>query len=786
MMATQVEADLILNIIAKGGGSQEVLTQLTQIEQAAKRAQSGMAAVQQAAGAKGFVDAQGNVFIPGQEERIHKTAVATLEQAHATAQLTDATQKEGEQIQATKKVWDDMYADAPAQINANADAYVKAQEKKVEADKTWTAALSDEYSAFRKLQAAGRALGEVSTTFFVPSAAVLAGSLAWAQNYVKNAQEATATTIQWKAATTSLQYSQQKVGETLATIELPVLQTLARFATVAADFAQQNPELVQAGIGITGVVALTAGIGLLASKGIKMVADIQYLTAAAGQITSTNANTAALNANTLAQGGKTAGTVAGLGGGGILSSLSLTAAGGGVLGTGLGLGGVAAVGLPILAGLVLTALGGYLGIKELQREQMPGYMPALASEGYGPRITHPTQTTAGNYEAFASNNLALWTDYQKQITDATTSNSKARADIERTYEKERTSIVRDAAQQQAQMEADYRNQVARAYANFQRSEAEAEQNYYDSRLRAARDNSQRLYEMEQDHQISIRRMTEDHEDRQKSLLESLDGLAMIREDERYEKERRRAEEDYNLQVSRTSQQAAQTLRDNEAQFAAQRTQRLHAFRQELADAAANYKAEQARAKAEEEAKLKDLDTNYAEQLRTLQESYQELLRTLSQSFRDRIRAIDNSILGDQNAVQQASAQSYAAFIDWLALAKQRGDALLNTTAGGTTSGYKNTGHAAGGYLGNIQIGNQTFGEEGYEYLLSHHTTQFAEQAIGGRLTQERLISALSGQIKQYNDNRRMQFTGVTEADRAAIRRDIYSVTKEVLEDAFRN
>lgn len=835
-MGAREEFDLILNIIARGQGAGDAVNQLNQIETAARRALNTTTQVQQAAASGKFVNDKGQTITPGDPERVHKLA-------QATAEVTTENKKAAAQAQATGTAWERTYAgmseaeraafDAGAEqrqktiqenqlvgqsieeLNAKIRQSVKeekaAARERVAALKPYTDAVQGaikEQWEYRRLQYAGRALTDVSQTFFVPSVAILTGAALWASNYVKNAKTANEITIQWKAETDRLSDAQNRIGGTLAKVELPVLQQLARLAENAANFVESHPDIVKAGLNIAGAVALVSGIGLLVAKGIRLYADVGYMTAtnalmaAETRLTAADiALTAAVEANTVAQGGSTAGRIAG----GTVSAAGT--AGAGITSNLIGIAGAAsgvAVGVSIydaiaqkyglqkgmdilkewatigtmpIAGWWGAITGLYSGkglVKGAESSMASTWntMTSLLDIGGAKTTTTPT---ANRYSAFVTDNLQLFMDYQKQVSDAATNYSKQRLAIETNYEKQRTEVVTGAAQAQKDAEANYQAETAKAYADYQQTETEAERTYYANRLKAARDNSQKLLEMEQDHQIETTRDLEDHNDRQKALLESRDGLAMFREDEQYEKDRRRKEEDYALEVSRVSEQTAQTLRDNETQFAAERAQRARAFQQQLADNANNFKIEQARAKAQEEAKLKELEETRATELATLSDSYREQLDTLQKSFRDRLRAIDANILGDQYAVEQESARAHAAFLAWLVQARNYTNNILGTT--------KNSlGQASGGYAYPGIYYQRA--EQGTEFVLSHNTTRAAEQAIGGQLTQERLIAALGNRFASYVDRRTLQFNGMTEADRTSIRRDIYDVTKEVLKDAM--
>jgi hypothetical protein len=386
----------------------------------------------------------------------------------------------------------------------------------------------------------------------------------------------------------------------------------------------------------------------------------------------------------------------------------------------------------------------------------------------------PAAGTAAYMDLFVKQNLQLYIDYNKQITAATESYGKQRAALEVAYEKQRTQTAADYAKQRAAAETSYHLGVSRDWRAYIQSEGDAQRQYYASRTQALADNNKRLQEMEQDHQLGMARDLEDHEIRQRDLLETRDGLAMIREDEQYELERRRKEEDFALEVSRLSSETAARLREMESQFAQERATRRRDFLQRLADNAAQHKIEMEQMAADHADAVARAKAEYDDQVAALADSYREQISTLETAFKDRLRSLDAAILGDLAAVQAATAKMVASFRAWLIRAAQ-----LNLPA---PTGTK----AAGGYA---DYGLYWLGEgRKKEFVLNNRSTQIAERAIGGQLSQERILAAMmggGGRGGRYVDQRTIQFTGVTEADRAAIRRDMYEVSYEVVAEAMK-
>jgi G:T/U-mismatch repair DNA glycosylase len=846
------ELELIIKLTAQGMGQADIIKQLEQIERAAKTAS---AAVQAAATQPTLTTNKGqytsmftaNALNPGvkltaqavppfgqqtlpgfgtsgngpmakdytEQAAGNKEVAYSLDDLNkALAENVQMTDEQAAAMAAQKKALQeegDLYRNSAQEIEALSQSQARSAKEEIQYQRERTAALKPynqalseslrQVNEMRKVQFAGRALTEVSQTFFIPSAAILTGASLWASNYAKNATTATDTTVRWKAAMDSLTVSQNKVGATLADIGLPILEKLATLAEDAANFASANPQIVKAGLAIAATVAGISGLGMLAAKGIRMYADVQFMVATNNLMISQNnltlatdaldANVAMLNKTMMGEVIERAGVPAA--GAGTVTFSSLIASAMPVI---LTIGSV--------VGGVLAGNAGYNAIKDknapdawttekqaltLTGGQIMGtFVGLFEALGKGTPVVETMKNDIAEFtieigqllgvinqpaakvdmEAFAEQNLKEWTDYQKQLADAQKSYDKQLLSENESYQKNRLKTEQDYNKSVADAQAKYQADVAKSYQSYQESESNTITNYYADRTKQAAQHSQEMLQMEQDHEIKMARLLEDHNDVQKDNLEKLDGLAMIREDEKYEKERKRDEEDYNLDVSRKDAQYGETLRDNEAQFARERQQRAAAFKQSLVDAANNYKAEQAQAKATEEQKLKDLDEAHADQLAALKSAYDDQLDVLDKTFKDRLRTISANILGDQAAVENASAVSHAAFVKWLK------DNSYNAPD-------KGAGQASGGYVG---FGQYTVGEEGKEFILNNRSTRLAEQSIGGRLTQDNLLASLFGGKGNYSDQRTLQFNGMTEADRAAIRRDIYAVTKEVFAEAM--
>jgi len=702
-------------------------------------------------------------------------------------------------------------------------------------------------SQYRRLQFAARSMGEVFTITAVASTAIFAGAAAWANKYITDAKASTAVVQGWRVKVDQLKTSQSRVGAVLAAELLPLLEKAAELADKGAAFVEAHPDIIKAVLTTAGAVAAISAIGLAVTKGFKIYADIGYIAATYRQVQASAAYASAtavgleaakiqMAAATMQVTGVPAAAVAGAAmgpAGAAAAGFAWNAAAGRYISTTTGrfvtAGAATAVatGVPITIGtaaltigalilgaeaglivgnaiakliygagyekqgwgdLLTTLVGGWtsiggaailalekIGLSETAAKSAWEVLSRTAEARYTEKAAVAPAVGSIEYVSlFVKQNLQLWVDYNKQITAATESYAKQRVALETNYEKQRNATVASYAKQRAASEASYNLGVSRDWRAYLQSEGDAQRQYYANRIQAVRDNTEQVRRIEQDHQIEMTRDLEDHEIKQRDLLEARDGLAMIREDEQYELERRRKEEDYILELGRIRSETAARLGEMESQFAQERALRRRDFMQRLADNALNHKIEMEQMAANYAESLKQEEADYNEQVRALEESYREQISMLEKAFRERLISLDNAILGDLAAVQAATAKMVASFRAWLIKAAQ-----LNLPA---PTGTK----AAGGYA---DYGLYWLGEgRKREFVLNNRSTQIAERAIGGQLSQERILAAMmggGGRGGRYVDQRTIQFTGVTEADRAAIRRDMYEVSYEVVAEAMK-
>jgi hypothetical protein len=758
---------------------------------------------------------------------------------------------------------------APAQAAAQAAATQNLKDlKRLETQANRT------QSEWRRLQFASRSMGEVFTIIGAAAGAVFLGGLAWASKYVASVKESTATVQEWRLGLDSLKTSQDRVGAVLADALLPLLEKAASLAGKVVTFVEANPQVIRAALNTAGAVLALSAIGIAATKGFKIYADIGYTLATAKQVAASAAMEAAaaqqviagqemvVAANIMATGVPAAGAAgAGLAGAaGTVGGTGALAVGTAAIAQGYrlnsagqlinsatgryasvsqgmeanvgteGLGGLGGGGfLGFLKSLPLYFFGAmkdtFTEIEMAQKEAnaqalldttgvgdswekqggWPGFWDKLMgiTKPYagaidvttGQRVTTyggvaapgtaggapagPTPGSAAYVDLFMKQQLPMFEEYEKQKTSVTDSYNKQRLSLDTTYERQRTDTVANYNKQRASLEADYSKSTSREMRDFTLSESQAWEDYYSRRSGEAATFGEESLRAEQDHQREMRKLLEDHNDKVEGFAATRDALGYAREMRDYERKRRDAEEEYATNQGRRNKDYARAMYDMELQFRKERARTIAAYRQRSADQAQDHKEQMDQMAVENAETLSRLESDYLDQKTELEKTYNDALTTLSKALRDRINDLDVSILGDYVYVHNKIAEETIRFRTWLA-----GMAASLAAGYGGSGGGGNKLKAAGGYAG---FGSYTLGEEGREFVLSNMSTRLAERVVGGQLSQHRLISAMlnMGGGGGYVDNRKMEFNGMTAADRDWVRSMIVRISEQTVVNASR-
>lgn len=618
----------------------------------------------------------------------------------------------------------------------------------------------------------------ISNIALVGGAGILGGIFGLAGKYVKDAKEATTLTRQWQAATASLEQSQSRVGETLAEVALPLLEKAAGLADRASRFVASHPGIVNAALN-TGVVLASLGVvGTLVSKGIKLVADVRYLASIPAQLTAAKLQdeaakkqleAALLRAKEL----------------GLPAPANAASAGGGLLGL------ITPVAL-IVAGLiaskyaiditnqVLNATGAAKVIADAQqtiletsKRPYPGIITAARPGQAGAGGTAGVSAMASLSPLQGANFQPVLAAYEKYRQDDL-------AAVQQHYD-DRKKITANALAAEQKVNADYaasvakvRSQTTKALADaagdFAEANKKAEIAYQQSRAQIVRDGNQEIEQLQQDLQERLRKNEEEHLSRVADLTASRDALGLA-------KERRR----FGDEQAETRREGQQEIKQRRAEIAQRLTDLAQSYEQERVQRQADHQARIAEIQQQAQERLAELAQERAEELRQIQAQKIAKIRELDAQFVEerkrryqyliqQIRDLDASLLGEKRLKDKYNALMIQDLDKFLATYRARLGSLSASVPG----------RADGGYT----AGLVRTGERGYEYVMAHDTTRAAESMIGGRLTQQGLLTALQGMgggsSVVWNDQRRFDGT-YTNAMREQVRKDTRAVLRRELQ-----
>lgn len=667
-------------------------------------------------------------------------------------------------------------------------------------------------------------LGQNFTKAFAVGTAITGGIFAFAENYVRNAKAATATTKEWAEQNERLARSKNRIGEVVAKEALPTLKMAADLTEKIAGFIERNPDIVNAAIKGGMIIATVGAIGKLVTTGVKLYADAKMIAVGAQQIIAGRLMIDAANKQLEAAvaskmgGGEIAQNLRGSMGLAPAAAGSVTAGTIALAAAQITAGVIAAGALVVLVNQLLEKTGINQKIRDAQekaRDNNARVYPMLINDPKQrqlqvelnkaiaagdenkikrlreeiEKLGSSSEETAGKLGAKGSVSpmLVNVTDTQRQIVDAYVKMLEEEKQATEQYARDRMRIIRESNSRIADMFRNnattntriienYNKQVSSITAAYQKANAQSEQNYQRQRAQVIQSAGTEIRRIEEDHQERLRKLLQEHNDRVTDLVSSRDALGLVREMRDYERQRAEEEANTNKEIARRRQDLAQTLRDMAAQHAAERAQRLADYKQQLKDAE-EQKKEQLKLQADQ----------FKEQVAQAQKARQDALRALSDQYKaeqERRRAafvaqvkdLDASLQNEQKRKQTwyaAMLKDVDAFMSaWKS--KINGDGQSGTKSGGTLPIRDKGGYATKGVYGLAQDGRT-------EFVLSGPTTRAAEQVIGAQLTQDNLIAALrqGGRSVVWNDHRRFD-SRLSLADRRSIQNDTVDLLAGVL------
>lgn len=628
------------------------------------------------------------------------------------------------------------------------------------------------------MQQVGRALTSASGKVFG-----LAGE------YAKGAGENDAVAKRWLGSMERIEQSQMRIGRLLATQINPQLEKLADIVEEAADFADKHPEAVKAiaqlavGGAITGKLLTSIGVP------IAMIGTMLRMTGAASALTGAGTGAAAAG-GAAAVGGLSIGAMVPIVGAVILAVVAT-----GIIGKILSaerIRGDVDAARKELELLKRYQAGETLTPKERgeMRQNLPGSF-GMAKAGVDVLVANrikfleETLSSLGDTAADTGGDVSTlegavqsFIQYRKTETEEAAKYNaernqieekaaEERVQIEQNAEAERNQIIADGAAQRAKELEEFNFSQARQARDWAKSESQWEEDYYAQRTETVKGDHEEIIRAEQDFQIHMRQLRADHEERLEDLVANRDALGIVREMRSYERQRREATEEHNLEMKRMKADNADKLQEMDIQFAREKNRRIEDNEQKLADQQEDFNRQMEQEKAAENKRLAAIDAQKQEELQKLKEKTRDELRALDQQYQAEKDRRYNAYVQQLNdldvfhgkiktAWDAFYAQSEADFKAWIA--------RVESSTSGLGTGAPSKQH--GGY-----VGSGLYRLHGGEYVLNPATTRQAERFVGGGLTQGRLIGALAGGGGVVIENLTLPGTNMNEQQLSRFLRD---------------
>ena len=632
-----------------------------------------------------------------------------------------------------------------------------------------------------------------------------------AQSYVNTAQMANAGSREWLATTYQIEQAQLKVGKAAMDFLLPTYSKIGDLVEKWGNFAESNPAGALLGVGLAGA---GGAIGITEIVGFVLKKMLPGLAGAGGTAAGVSATSGVVSGAASAAGGAGM-TVASMFPESVLAPAAAgTAAVGGaaIAGTATAVSAIALIGAAEVANYKST-----MGVVEANEEQgnvikrsnniwerFSDYITTLYNPSY-PLTQYVTPEEAAardaeNKQAEEDNSgMSWWEKFWSQFkkspivggTPTTTqdilpasvkSEFKTTELIKAQYEfrKQETYAQEDFHRQwkysvadfnrnRLYQEEDFNRQRAISYRSFAMQQAQSEKMFYLQRAIAQRDYQISVSRNDYDYQLSRKRAQEDHNFSLKQIMLSGDALAYYYSERQFKIDKQRAEEDYQLQKRRAAEDFARSQGDSLMFFNIERAFSRKMFDIQMQDQEIQYQITRDRAKWEfENVTLKRMDEEYKIQANRRLKGFYDQIAPMFLLENDLRLKYENSFLDTsiQGYISAATAMQnyFNQLIENYRLPNDQNmyPGVPNRQAGGYTS-------------------NQAYMLHDHEFVLSPSTTRHAEQVAQGALSQDKIISMLSGGGGLvYNDSR--QFSrGLSIDEKTMLRQEL----RQMVVEAFR-
>lgn len=363
--------------------------------------------------------------------------------------------------------------------------------------------------------------------------------------------------------------------------------------------------------------------------------------------------------------------------------------------------------------------------------------------------------------------LKAWEDYQaddlKMVQD---------------HENKRKEIIQkaldDVAQANAEFASDMRKiandmgrALAKATADYNKQVEKDEKEYQDQRAEIIKEGGEEIRDIEADLQEKLRKLHDDYAERERELLNARDAVGLIKNRQKYLKERSEAEREANKEIAERRRDLAQRLQDLQVQHEQERAERFAEYQARLEEIRANAKQEMDELRAKHAEELREIQLNRNARLKELDTQHTAERERRRQAFLQQVRDLDATLLGEENLRKEYQARMLRDLDAFLARYRAGQNQLLQGSVGSKQfGGYTTQG------LYKLHHG---------EYVINPRTTQTLEGLMGGQLSQAGLIQMAQNSRTQitWNDQRRFD-SRLQASDRRAIKNDTLDVIQKVV------
>lgn len=670
-------------------------------------------------------------------------------QAH-TGEAEESTRKLGE---AVNEMTADQLRQAVAEQSQLVSGAKELEKQTADIQRNW-------WRTQRVLRASAfifRSITIAGTAMWAP---IIAGAVSYAKQIEKIDGYTEATAEAWLAQTRQLENAKLRIGRVSAQVLQPYLEDVTKLANKAAGFIETHPGLIEAALK-TGVAVTTVGVlGSLVTAGIKMVVDVKFVAASAvmelASIRMENAANKMLTAATGQNVSVTKRVSQGL-------SPALTA--------GLGRAGLVIGSVGVLTGIAkefdalyesarkLGPVGKIIEIPIRLLEEVTARVPGLGVIKPIRQFLNLLDLIPNVVDAAADSTkkgAAAVVDMTRDMERLEREGEGARIILElqrdlaasaQKYAEDRANAIEDSDQKIVSIQQRYSDRIVDAWQkmnerieditrNYNKQSARAEEDYLLQRHDVVQSAHKKAQDEEAKFQEKLRQLRLDHEERVDELVRARDALGLVKEERRYQREVDEATRAHTLAMQREKKETRDRLKEIDQRYKLERRRRYEDYIQRVQEEHERYLEARKEAAKQRDEELKENREALKEKLADLREAYEQEKREAVNAAYEKIVLLRGAYDAELRLRQQYHGLILQSTEQFLEQMLQTFDIKSGQLLDKRPVPEKQTG----GFIAGTGIYKLHAGE----YVMNPSVTRAAEHALGGRLNDRRLMSALGG------------------------------------------